>query len=445
MSTSEIISRRNFIGKGTVGAAGLLLSNTIGKCTLQAYSNPSDIIGIGIIGVGVRGIQLLGEALKTPGTQIRGICDIYTGHMERAVKTVNDPNVKTYSDYRSLLENPDIDAVIIATPDHWHSKMTCEAADAGKDIYVEKCLTRTIPEAKDMVNAVKRNKRILQLGHGGRSSPMSARARELYQSGILGKVTQVRISTFRNSVEAQWRWYSSYSNFTIPPDANPQNIDWDKFLGSAPKRQFDLRRFFHWRCYWDYGTGIAGDLLSHQYDAVNDIMEIGIPKTCVASGGIYYWDDDRETPDVWNVIYEYPDKGLTLTYSCEFNNGHYGSELQLFGKNATLEQGNGGLQVFLEPYTERNNAIIEKLRKEKSAKGEEVGRRTPLPVYTYVREEGLYFTSHMQNFTDCVRSREKARCNEDVGFEEAVTSIMSVIAYNEKRQVTWDPIKQEVV
>ena len=445
MEIGKKVTRRSFLELSTLGTAGLSFAGMLGAPSLRAGGNPSDTIGLGIIGVGVRGSQLLREAMRVPGTQMRAICDIYTGHMERAVKAVNNPDLKTYTNYNELLNNPDIDAVIIATPDHWHSKMTCDAADAGKDVYLEKCMTRTIPEAKDIVTAIKRNKRIFQLGHGGRSSSVSLRAREIYNSGILGKVTQVRIATFRNSVEPQWRWYSSYNNFTIPSDADPEHIEWDKFLGSAPKRAFDLRRFFHWRCYWDYGTGIAGDLLSHQYDAVNDIMGVGIPKTCVCSGGIYYWDDDREVPDVWNVVYDYPERGLSITYSCEFNNGHYGTELQLLGKNATLEKGWGGIQVFLEPYTDRNREIIEKLREEKRAKGEEVGRREALPVYSYSRGDGMYVTGHMQNFIDCVRLREKARCNEDVSFEEAVTSIMSVIAFQQKRQVTWDPVTQEII
>jgi len=447
MSSDKKITRRRFFKKGALGTAGIALASTFGAPTVRATPNPSDVIGIGIIGVGVRGIEHLRDIMRIPDAQIRGICDIYTGHMERALKTINDPNVKTYSDYRNLLENRDIDAVIVATPDHLHAKMTIDAAEAGKDIYVEKCLTRTISEAKAIVKAVKRNKIVFQLGHQGRSSPSNARAKEIYNSGILGPVTMVRISTFRNSEIAQWRWYSNYSNFNVPSDADPEHIDWNKFLGDAPKRAFNLRRFFHWRCYWDYGTGIAGDLLSHQWDAVNDIMEVGIAKTCVASGGIYYWDDDREAPDVWNVIYEYPDKNLAITYSCEFQNSHYGSELQLFGKNATLEGGRG-LRVFLEPYGERNREMLKKLmEQQKGEKAEALrrGRGETIPIYTYTGEPGLYFTSHMQNFINCVRSREKPRCHIDAAFEEAVTAIMSVIAYKEKRQVTWDPVRQEVV
>ena len=162
MSSEKNLTRRKFLGNGVLGAAGLTLAGAMKAPALLAGSNPSDTIGIGIIGVGVRGIQLLGDAMEVPGAQVRGICDIYTGHMERAVSTLNNPDVKTYSEYRELLENRAIDAVIIATPDHWHSKMTCDAADAGKDVYVEKCLTRTIPEAKALVSAVKRNKRILR-------------------------------------------------------------------------------------------------------------------------------------------------------------------------------------------------------------------------------------------------------------------------------------------
>jgi len=384
-----------------------------------------------------------------PGTRVRGICDLYTGHMERALKVADDPTVKSYKDYRYLLDDKDIDAVIISTPDFWHAKMTCDAAEAGKDVYVEKCMTRTIPEAKEIVKTVKKNKRILQLGHQGRSNPLHWRAKEIVESGVLGKINVIRITMYRNSNIGGWRFYSDYSNAVTPPDADPQHIEWDRFLGNAPKIPFNERRFFHWRCYWDYGTGLAGDLMSHKFDDANLIVGLGFPKTCVASGGIYYWDDDREVPDVWHALLEYPEKGIAVPFGTMFVNEYYGEKVEIMGKNGTIDIGSNGLNLYLEPYTDKNKEILNKLAKEKREMGERIRRPADIPVHTYTGDRYLYPagspTLHMQNFIDCVRTRQRPRCNEDDGLEEAVACIMSVIAFKEKRQVTWDNDMQEVV
>jgi predicted dehydrogenase len=346
--------------------------------------------------------------------------------------------VKSYTDYRSLLESRDIDAVVIATPDHWHSRMTVDAASAQKDIYVEKGMTRTVAEAKAMVDAVKRNKRILQLGHQRTSSPVTFKAKELCESGQVGHVSLIRLSRFRNSIRGEW-------NYRIDPEAGPETIDWNRFLGDAPRRAFDPDRYFRWRRYWDYGTGISGDLLSHEWSAANVFLKLGIPRTCIASGGVYFWEDGREVPDVLNVLYEYPDRDLSLTFSSTFSNSRRGTESEsiVFGRNATLVL-TGDLTMYLEPNGAQNQALIERARQDRRKAGLNVGEKEPVPVLTFTRQEGQ-LSSHMQNFFDCVRSRERTRCNEDDGFDEAVTLVMSVISYREMRMVTWDPRKQEIV
>ena len=189
------ISRRKFIKKTSLAAAGL----TLAANTVKASSNPSDIVYVGVIGVGTRGHRHLRMALNIPGVKVNGICDLYTGHIERAKQIAKNPNLKIYPDYREMLDNKNIDAVIIATPDFWHAKMTIDAAEAGKDVYIEKGMTRTVPEAKAIVKAIKSNKRILQLGHQGRSNPVHWRAKEIAESGIIGQVNVVRITMYRNS------------------------------------------------------------------------------------------------------------------------------------------------------------------------------------------------------------------------------------------------------
>ena len=441
-----MITRRDFIKKGAAGTAGMALMGALKSPVFGVQSNPSDVVGIGFIGVGRRGTGILTETLEVPGTEVRGICDIYSVHLENAMKMVNNPRTKSYGDYRRLLENKDIDAVVIGTPDHLHAKMTIAAAEAGKDVYVEKCMVRTFDEIKPVINAIKNNKRVFQLGHQGRSSSLNVKAKEVYDSGILGKVNLVRMTRLTNGEECDILRYKGGYRYSIPPDSHEKNIDWNKFLGDAPKRAFDMKRFFHWRLYWDYCIGYTGDLFSHSYDQINQIMELGIPETCSTSGGTYYYKDGRETQDLLNVNLDYPQKEVSVVFSGGYNNGYNGSTMQVLGKNGTLaEGGGGGLDVFLEPYKAENGEKIEKARKEKISKGEKIGARDKVPVSSYTKDNVEEVTGHVQDFVDCIRTRGKTRCNEEIAFQEAVTCMMTDRSFKEKRQVKWNPVKEEIV
>ena len=446
MSTQKI-TRRDFVETAAKGGAGLAALSGMGAPSILAARSRWNVLGIGMIGVGVRGYgSLMKDIQSVPDTEIRVICDLYDGHISRSLEKCENDKVDVTKEYREVLERDDIDAVIIAVPDHWHARMTVDAAEAGKDIYIEKCLCRSIPEARAMVKAVKENRRVLQLGHNGRSTPDMVQARNIVAGGELGKITYVRSYCYRNREKAEWRWYSSYDNFEMPSDATAEHIDWERFLGSAPKRPFDVYRFFHWRCYWDYGTGIAGDLLSHYLDGIQSVLRMGIPSSCAATGGIYYWKDGREVPDTWNVIYDYPDQDLAITFGCEFNNERYGAGAEYFGKAGTLETGHEELRVYAEPDTERFEKHLRNLR-EKSDRGQsslmEEARTTPVEVFG--PESGLDVTTHMEDFINAVRTRGRPRCNEDEAWVEAVTVIMSVIAFRERRQVFWDPEREKVV
>lgn len=406
--------------------------------------NPLQTVGIGLIGVGSRGKRHLTEVIETPGTRIVAVCDIFSKRLDWAVETArrSNPDAKGYADYRELLQDPAVDAVIIATPDHWHSRMTIDGANAKKDIYVQKCLTRTVEEATAMVQAVKRNGCVLQLGHTRRSEPIYHQMKQVYGSGLLGQVSVVDITMFRNSASGAWDW-------EIEAEGNPGTINWVEFLGDAPAREFDPERYFRWRKFWDYGTGISGDLLSHEWDAVNFVMDLGIPASCIASGGVYYWKERREVPDVFSAVYEYPHRGLSVLWNCTFSNSAYGinTGTHLYGKNATLKYDYSGksVDVFLEPHIDENSEIMRELRDRLQATGSKPMPDCGNPVYSLTRNDHFYVTSHFENFIDCVRSRERTRCNEDEAFEEAVTSVMSVIAYKEQRPVSWDPVKQILV
>jgi predicted dehydrogenase len=373
---------------------------------------------------------------------VRGVCEIYDYHMKRGVEDSKNPKVKQYRDYRKMLEDPDIDAVIVAVPDHWHARMTIDACEAGKDVYCEKGLCKTLDEAKAMVRAVKLNDRVFQLGHQGRASAANYKARELIDSGMLGKITLVRCNHFRNTVEPQWRWYSSYSNFELPKNATPETIDWKRFLGSAPWQPFNIRRYFHWRCYWDYGTGVAGDLQSHGMDEINTVMQMGIPHSAMASGGVYYWKDDRETPDTYNVIFDYPDRDLSIVYQANFQSTTFSRDgTQYFGKEASMRISRG-IEVYAESPSQKHAAAVEKAQKE--ARAAKQPYEAPV-IYKSSRADLPRMNGHMDDFLDCVRTRQAPRCNVDVAYEEAVTIVMGIKSLQEERKVFWDPATEEIV
>ena len=305
-----------------------------------------------------------------------------------------------------------------------------------------------------MVEAVKASGIKFQLGHQNRQLESHEKAREIIEKEVLGKVTLVETTTNRNDPWGAWVW-------DIHPDGNPDTIDWEQFQGNAANQvPFSLERFFRWRCWYDYGTGLAGDLLSHEYDALNQIMNLGIPKSAVASGGIYFFKDGRDVPDVFQVVYEYPDRDLTLVYSATLASGR-GRGKVFMGHDAAMEVGSG-VRVIAEPQSTRYAELIER---------EVVDVDRPLLTYRpgfkgldavttateeYFASRGLLFTYqggrrvsthwlHIKDWLDTVRHGGEPSCNIDRGLEEAITCHMATKSYQLGRRVEWDPVQQKIV
>lgn len=415
------IRRREFIKTAT--AAGAMTNS---PAVLAAGRSPNDTIGVAVLGVGTRGIYLLEQFQDCPKTEIRAISDLYTPNVKRAVETAKNKNLRVEKEWRKAIESKDIDAVVIATPDFWHAKMTVAAAQLGKDVYTEKGLCRTLDEAKQMRKALVENKSVFQLGHHQNSEAPFIKGREIYSSGRLGKVPLVRTYIDRTSSFPEWQFYTAYNINQRPADASAQTIDWDRFLGdAAPKRPFDVERFFRWRCWWDYGTGIAGDLMSHQWDGVNCVMGMGIPEAVMTQGGLYWWKNDREVPDMWHVMFDYPSKDLAVQFNCTFHNRHMGTNTFFLGRDATLEVHSPWCRVHGAEWKLENQG-----RKE--------------PDYEMKRGE-MEVTSHMRDFIDCMRSRAETRCGVQRAWEEAVTIVMSVESFRRERKVKWDPAREAIV
>jgi len=251
---------------------------------------------------------------------------------------------------------------------------------------------------------------------------------------------------YRTGLEPMWQFYTDYQITQAPADAGPATIDWDRFIANAPRRGFDIDRFFTWRRWFDYGTGIAGDLQSHVVDGVNMIVEMGIPESCATQGGIYFWKDGRDVPDVWNASFNYPSQDLQVTFSCEFHNQHYGEWSHLFGRDMSMEVSPNAVKLYAEQHTDRYREMQAAEREKMASRGLSPRGRIEVPaVYEYSGRDGLQPTSHMHDFLTCARTRKQTRCHMDVAFHEAATVAMSVQSYQEQRMVRWDPVREEIV
>ncbi|MCK4746838.1 MAG: Gfo/Idh/MocA family oxidoreductase, partial [Bacteroidales bacterium] len=406
------------------------------------------------IGFGFRGEQLA-RATQEGDLNIenRGISDIYNSRLEKGVALAGK-NAKGYKHYKELLASDDIDAVMIASPDHWHAKMAIDAANAGKHIYLEKCMTRTVGEAIDLRDAVKKSKVVFQLGHQGRQRDLNLKAKELIEKGTLGKITLIETTTNRNDPFAAWVW-------PVHENAGKHSIDWDLFQETAPEKvSFNPERFFRWRCYWAYGTGMAGDLLTHEFDTVNSILNLGIPHSANASGGIYFYNDGREVPDVFHATYEYPDRKLTLLYSGTLANGIPRGTL-IMGHDASLELGRS-LTVWADKQSTKYRSRIE---------AGIINPSTPIVRYNmdrgdvdaissatskYFADRGLVHTYregqmvnttnlHIAEWLNCIRYGGETSCNIDQGFQEAISAHMATASYQDGRRVQWDHINEKII
>ncbi len=431
----------NFSRRTLLSGAG---ATAVAAPAILAQRNPNDRIGVAMVGVGTRGIYLLERAQECPNTEIRLISDLYDSNIKRGVNAVFNKKAQVVKEWEKAVSSPDIDAVFIAVPDFWHAPIAVRAAENKKHVYVEKALCRTLPEAKAIRKAVRDNKVVLQLGHHQNSDPYFIKAREIYQSGRLGKVTMARTYIDRTNPWPEWQFYTAYDIQQMPKDASPQTIDWDRWIANAPKIPFNAERFFRWRCFWEYGTGIAGDLLSHQWDGINMILGMGIPEAVQTMGGLYFWKQDREVPDQWHTMFEYPKKDLNVTFACNFQNKHQGTNTYIFGRDATIEVETAWCRLFDAEWKPEYNQKLTKARAEAKAAGRPPGDAVVQPDYSMKPGE-LEVTNHMRDFIDCIRSGQTPRCGLDRAFEEAVTVIMSVQSYFKERRVKWDPVNEEIV
>lgn len=425
-------NRREFV-KAAAGASVALRVMAAAKGPQGRVLGANDRINLGFIGAGGRANSLMRTfqeiADKTGSVQIVSVCDVYEKRKRLAAEKFK---AKGTLDYREIINDPSIDAVVIGTPDHWHARQSIEAMKAGKDVYLEKPMSRTAEEARQIYVTSVETKRVLQIGSQTTSADQWWKARKALQDGMIGKLLMSQGSYHRNSVNGEW-------NYTIDPEAGPEGkgdnyIDWKMWLGGAPKRSWDADRFFRFRKYWDYSGGIATDLFYHVVAPLNICWsEPQFPHRVMASGGVYVMKD-REVPDTFNLLADY-EKGHSLVLSSSMANsrhipglirGHQGSIVM-------VEHGQ------FEGRTDYITVIPEKRVIKDAYKSKFGAEEIRIPV------EARPQWTHMRNFLDCVRSRQKPTLDVETGFRAQVAISMAVQSYREGRVLYFDEKNLKVV
>ncbi len=392
----------------------------------------ADTLNVGLIGVGIRGYQLHEGIRESRHARLGGIADLSDHYVERIKPQLKDSKTPIYRDYRRLLSDRDIDAVIIATPDHWHAQMTLDAIDAGKDVYIEKPLTYSFDEALQVVNKARERGSVIQVGYQRRTLEHFYKAREIIQSGILGEITQVHLYSSRNRSTAPWRAWDNYNNPGLPPKSGPEHVGWEKFQSNRPSRPYDPKRFFHWQCYDEYSTGIFGILMSHPLDVANLVLGLDAPETCTASGGIYKYDDGRTVPDTCNALFNYPSRRLMISFTGCSTNAFLNQEAVYRGTEGTMELGVTWLRI----YAERKNELFKHFAAGKKADSIQDLRKQP--VFEIPVDWNWSNVPHLDDFFENVKSRGQCKAPVGEGFKAMVGVAMAIQSHKTGKSVRWD-------
>jgi len=408
--------------------------------------NPNDNIQIALIGAGGMGMGDTSLAVALPGVKLVAVCDIYDGRLARAKERWGG-NLFATRDYREVLARKDVDAVIIATPDHWHQRVTIDALDAGKDVYCEKPMIHSIDEGPAMIDAQRRTGRTLQIGSQYVSSLVYQKAKELLSAGAIGQLNMVEAWLDRNTAIGAWQ-------YSIPPDASPATIDWDRFLGSAPKRPFEPVRLFRWRNYRDYGTGVAGDLFVHLLTGLHFATGSKGPNRVYATGGLRFWKDGRDVPDVMLALLDYP--GFTVQLKVNFESGTPAESagMKFVGSEGTITTSTTRLTLARRPReTEPGYTIdtfpeavqkdfLQQYHKQYPPSRASADSLRPDRDDTYAPPPGFNpQREHHRVFYESIRQRKPSVEDAVFGYRAAGPALLTNVSYFEKRVCTWDPEK----
>ena len=447
------LNRRSFLWAAGAASAGTLLGprmSALGTAQEEAVRSiaANDHIQIALIGAGGQGQFDTKTAVQVPGVKLVAVADCYDGRLVRS-KEIWGKDIFTTRDYNEILARKDIDAVIIGTPDHWHKQASVDAMKSGKDVYCEKPMIHLYSDGPEMIETARATNRILQIGSQRVSSVLYAKAKELLASGAIGKLNMVTAHWDRNSAIGAW-------DYTIPPDASPETCDWPRFLGTAPKIPFNAEHFFQWRKWKAYGTGVAGDLFVHLFSGTHFITGSHGPTRGMATGGLRFWKDGRDVPDVMLGLFDYRE-GFNLSLRVNFVDGGAESEgLTFTGSEGTMEIGWNAVTVSRVPREKEPGLTVETFPEAMQKQIETAYRakypRThfegapPVGFEKYVAPEGYSDSyDHFKNFFAAVRSRKPVVEDAVFGYRAAGAALLGNLSMERDAVVHWDPDAMKLV
>ncbi len=414
---------------------------TLGAVAASSYRRvlgANDRVQVGFVGFGLIGHQHVFDFRNQKDADLAALCEVYQPRLEQGIAACGGA-AKPYTDFRKMLDNKDLQAIVVCTPDHWHALITIMACAAGKDVYVEKPLTLFVKEGRWMVDAARRHNRIVQVGTQQRSGRHYQRARQLLESGYIGPIIATRGGSFRNVMPG----------FGNPPDsAPPHDFDYNMWLGPAPERPYNkLRGIYHFRWFWDYSGGQMTNLGAHEIDIVQWVTRVKGPTAVSSSGGRFALQGLGETPDTQDALFEYP--GFTAAYSIrEASAGRRaGNGLEFFGPKGSMVLGRSGFEIIPDMKIDPANAIP-------TFQGHPTGGPVrdnsfkPEPWIQAMKEPGSsaeQFDLHVRNFLDCVKSRQRPIADVEGGHQATTACHLANISLRTGRKIRWDPDREEII
>ncbi|PWT73882.1 MAG: oxidoreductase [Bacteroidetes bacterium] len=446
-------SRRKFIDKVAKGLIGVTVAPQILRAASHEQNEwlqrtetflPNDHVQIALIGAGGMGNADADTCITVPGVKLIAVCDLYDGRLQSAKKKFGN-DIFVTRDYREILSRKDVDAVIIGTPDHWHRDISIDAMNSGKAVYCEKPMVHDISEGAAVVAAQNKNKSVFQVGSQGMSSLGNEKAKQLYEAGAIGQLNYAEGFWARNSPGGAWQ-------YDIPSDASEKTVDWKKFLKDHPDRQFDPKRFFRWRCYRDYGTGVSGDLFVHLFSSLHYIVSSKGPEKVMATGGLRYWKDGREVPDILLGMFDYPaaekHPAFNLSLRVNFVDGTADNTyLRLVGNEGSMivEWDKVTLTKNKSYSPNSNDAPVAVNQADPFA----YNRKTMLdPDNVIYKAEPDYKGAHFDHHYNWIRAvRGGKPVIEDAlfGYRAAAPALLCNDSYFKEKTIRWDPVSLQLI
>jgi predicted dehydrogenase len=423
---------------------GITRRGAIGALAAASYRRllgANDRVQIGFIGYGLIGVQHVKDFKNLKDVDCAALAEVYKPRLAAGLAAMGG-SPKPYSDFRKMLDNKDLQAIVICTPDHWHALLTMMSCAAGKDVYVEKPMTLFIKEGRWMTQVARKHNRVVQVGTQQRSGKHYQHARELMQSGYIGKIMSVRFGSSRNISPG----------FMVPPDsAAPADFDYDMWLGPAPQRPYNkMRGIYHFRWFWDYSGGQMTNLGSHELDIVQWVLQAKGPKVAFSTGGRLVLKDGCETPDTQDTIWEYPSCNASY-YIREAAAGPpgQGGGLQFFGDKGALTINRGGFTIASDTKTDPLVTVPGVRAGTHPIGGPSVAPNTPSePWIKDLKESGssdAQFADHARNFVDCIKSRQRPISDVEEGFQVSTAYHLANLSLRLGRKLQWDTETETIV